>query len=184
MLPEIISTLGEVCSLAHKSKGNPFYANSFIFCLFCILLMAVCSYPWAVTLQLLAQLSRTAGNKSEINYSLLAPGLLDPGMAKVTRCPKGWEVEKDTRLSLKERELRSEPVLEIREKQVGYFNTAVVSSSSCWIFFFCLFFKNWLLKLGICRYLQVEGRSHCFLQLLGCRFTTQKNSIHSFMKTT
>lgn len=61
---------------------------------FCILLKAVCSYPWAVTLQLLAQLSRTAGNKSKINYSLLAPGLLDPGMAEVTRAPKGWEVGK------------------------------------------------------------------------------------------
>lgn len=151
MLPEIISTLGEFCSLAHKSKAILSMQIHFIFCLFCILLKAVCSYPWAVTLQLLAQLSRTAGNKSKINYSLLAPGLLDPGMAGVTRAPKGWEVGKGHQ-DLSRRELRSEAILEIWEKQARYFNAAdIISSSTC--VFVCLFvcLKNWLLKLGIYR---------------------------------
>lgn len=69
-------------------------------CLFRILFAAVCSYPWAVTLWLLAQLSRIAGNKSKANYSLLAPGLLDPRMSRLQDIQKGGKLGRDRKNSI------------------------------------------------------------------------------------
>lgn len=69
-------------------------------CLCCILFTAVCSYPWAVTLWLLAQLSRIAGNKSKTNYSLLAPDLLDPGMGRLQDIQKGGKLGRDRKNSV------------------------------------------------------------------------------------
>lgn len=69
-------------------------------CLFCILFAAVCNYPWAVTLWLLAQLSRIAGNKSKANYSLLVPGLLDPRMGRLQNIQKGGKLGRDRNNSI------------------------------------------------------------------------------------
>lgn len=69
-------------------------------CFFCILFAAVCSYPWAVTLWLLAQLSRIAGNKSKANSSLLAPGLLDPRMGRLRDIQKGGKLGRDRNNSI------------------------------------------------------------------------------------
>lgn len=68
--------------------------------LFCILFAAVCSYPWAVTLWLLAQLSRIAGNKSKASYSLLAPGFLVPRMGRLQDIQKSRKLRRDRKNSI------------------------------------------------------------------------------------
>lgn len=65
---------------------DPAAAFSMQFHSFLPFLYSICSslqLSLGSTLWLLAQLSKIAGNKNKANYSLLAPGLLDPRMGRL-----------------------------------------------------------------------------------------------------
>lgn len=86
----------EKVAALHRSSSSPFHAISSSLLPFL--------YPICSSLQLSLGshfvISRIAGNKSKANYSLIAPGLLDPRMGRLQDTQKSRKLGRDRKNSI------------------------------------------------------------------------------------